>query len=80
MALEPFTGTHGDLNAFMIGTETGPVTLIRLFLEHLGDRTLSPKTIQNHIHNMWLLGREFIRDLHKTLLFERDPWIGSFSR
>jgi len=29
---------------------------------------LSPKTIQKHVDNLWVLGGEFIRDLHNTLL------------
>jgi hypothetical protein len=27
---------------------------------------LSPKTIQKHVNNLWVLGGEIIRDLHQT--------------
>ena len=37
------------------------VTLFRPFLEHLAASNLSPKTIQKHVDNMWVLGGEFIR-------------------
>jgi hypothetical protein len=40
------------------------VTLFRPFLEYLAASNLSPKTIQTHVDNMWVLGGEFIRDLH----------------
>jgi len=40
------------------------VALFRPFLEHLAASDLSPKTIQKHVDNMWLLGGEFIRDLN----------------
>src|SRR5438045_6547202 len=39
------------------------LTLFRPFLEHLAASNLSPKTIQKHVDNMWVLGGEFIRDL-----------------
>jgi hypothetical protein len=39
------------------------------FIEHLASSSLSPKTIRNHVDNLWSLGGEIIRDLHydKTL-------------
>jgi hypothetical protein len=40
------------------------VKLFRPFLEQLAASSLSPKTIQKHVDNMWALGGEFIRDLH----------------
>ena len=41
----------------------------RRFIEHLAASDLSPKTIRNHVDNLWSLGGEIIRDLHydKTL-------------
>jgi hypothetical protein len=41
----------------------------RRFIEHLASSSLSPKTIRNHVDNLWSLGGEIIRDLHydKTL-------------
>jgi hypothetical protein len=49
------------------------VTLFRPFLEHLAQSNLSPKTIQKHIDNMWVLGGEFIRDLHNDPSLRRRP-------
>jgi hypothetical protein len=40
------------------------VACFRPFLEHLASSTLSPKTIRQHVDNLWLLGREIIRDLN----------------
>ena len=40
------------------------VALFRPFLEYLAASDLSPKTIQKHVDNMWVLGGEFIRDLN----------------
>ena len=37
----------------------------RPFLEHLVGSDLSPKTIQRHVDNLWLLGGEIIRDLNQ---------------
>jgi hypothetical protein len=37
----------------------------RPFLEHLVGSDLSPKTIQKHVNNLWLLGGEIIRDLNQ---------------
>jgi hypothetical protein len=47
--------------------------LFRPFLEHLAASSLSPKTIQKHIDNMWALGGEFIRDLHNDPPLRRRP-------
>jgi hypothetical protein len=49
------------------------VTLFRPFLEHLAASNLSPKTIQKHVDNMWVLGGEFIRDLHNDPPLRRRP-------
>jgi len=49
------------------------VTLFRPFLEHLAQSNLSPKTIQKHIDNMWVLGGEFIRYLHNDPSLRRRP-------
>jgi hypothetical protein len=40
------------------------VASLRPFLEHLVGSDLSPKTIQRHFDNLWLLGGEIIRDLN----------------
>ena len=37
----------------------------RPFLESLVSSELSPKTIQQHVDNVWLLGGEIIRDLNQ---------------
>ena len=37
----------------------------RPFIEHLASSSLSPKTIRNHVDNLWMLGGEIIRDLHE---------------
>ena len=39
------------------------VACFRPFLENLVGSDLSPKTIQKHVENMWVLGGEIIRDL-----------------
>ena len=41
------------------------VASFRPFLEHLVGSDLSPKTIQRHVDNLWLLGGEIIRDLNQ---------------
>jgi hypothetical protein len=48
-------------------------TLFRAFLEHLAASNLSPKTIQKHVDNMWVLGGEFIRDLHNDPSLRNKP-------
>jgi len=42
------------------------VACFRPFLEYLAASELSPKTIQQHVDNVWLLGGEIIRDLNDT--------------
>ena len=37
---------------------------LRPFIEHLAASGLSPKTIRQHVDNLWSLGGEIIRDLH----------------
>src|SRR5260370_35533901 len=49
------------------------VTLFRPFLEHLAASNLSPKTIQKHVDNMWVLRGEFIRDLHNDPPLRKRP-------
>ena len=49
------------------------VTLFRPFLEHLAASNLSPKTIQKHVDHMWVLGGEFIRDLHNDPSLRKKP-------
>jgi hypothetical protein len=43
------------------------------FLESLAASDLSPKTIQRHVDNMWVLGGEFIRDLHNGPSLRKKP-------
>src|ERR1700693_5974436 len=40
------------------------VVCLRPFIEHLALASLSPKTIRQHVDNLWTLGGEIIRDLH----------------
>jgi hypothetical protein len=40
------------------------VVCFRPFIEHLAVSSLSPKTIRQHVDNLWALGGEIIRDLH----------------
>jgi hypothetical protein len=50
------------------------VTCFRPFLEYLlTSSDLSPKTIQKHVDNLWLLGGEFIRDLNDTPSLRKRP-------
>ena len=49
------------------------LTLFRPFLESLAASDLSPKTIQKHVDNMWVLGGEFIRDLHNDSSLRKKP-------
>ena len=49
------------------------IALFRPFLEHLAASNLSPKTIQNHVDNMWALGGEFIRDLNYDPSLRKKP-------
>ena len=49
------------------------VACFRPFLEHLVGSDLSPKTIQRHVDNLWLLGGEIIRDLHHDPTLRKLP-------
>ena len=49
------------------------VMLFRPFLEHLAMSNLSPKTIQKHIDNMWVLGGELITELNYTPSLRKAP-------
>jgi hypothetical protein len=41
------------------------VACFRPFLEHLACSDLSPRTIQKHVDNLWVLGGEIIRGLNE---------------
>jgi len=47
--------------------------LLRPFLKYLAASDLSPKTIQKHVDNIWVLGGEFIRDLHNDPPLRKRP-------
>jgi hypothetical protein len=49
------------------------LALFRPFLEALAASSLTPKTIQKHVDNMWALGGEFIRDLHNDPPLRKKP-------
>ena len=49
------------------------IALFRPFLECLAASDLSPKTIQKHVDNLWLLGGEFIRDLNYDPSLRKKP-------
>jgi hypothetical protein len=49
------------------------LALFRPFLEYLAASNLSPKTIQKHVDNMWMLGGEFIRDLNDDPPLRKQP-------
>ena len=49
------------------------LALFRPFLEYLAASDLSPKTIQQHVDNMWALGGEFIRDLNDDPPLRKRP-------
>jgi hypothetical protein len=49
------------------------VAYFRPFLEHLASSDLSPKTIQKHVDNLWVLGGEIIRDLNETPSLRKVP-------
>jgi hypothetical protein len=53
----------------------GPKIVIcfRPFLEYLASSDLSPKTIQKHVDNLWVLGGEIIRDLTQTPSLRKVP-------
>lgn len=40
------------------------VVELRHFVAHLVERGLTPRTIRNHIDNLWAIGGEIIRDFH----------------
>ncbi len=40
------------------------VVRLRPFIENLASSGLLPKTIRQHVDNLWTLGGEIIRDLH----------------
>ena len=42
----------------------GLIVCYRPFIEHLVSTGLSPKTIRQHVDNLWAVGGEIIRDLH----------------
>ena len=67
------TGAYGDLDNWprsWMGVEKdlppGEALLacFRPFIAHLASSSLSRKTIQKHVDNLWLLGGEIIRDLN----------------
>lgn len=49
------------------------VVCFRPFLEYLVSSDLSPKTIQKHVDNLWVLGGEIIRDLNYTPSLRKLP-------
>jgi len=49
------------------------VTYLRPFLAHLVGTDLSPRTIQKHVDNMWLLDGEIIRDLNEHPALRKVP-------
>jgi len=49
------------------------VRLFRPFLAHLAASNLTPKTIQKHVDNIWVLGGEFITELNYTPSHRRGP-------
>src|SRR5215813_7845000 len=49
------------------------VICFRPFLEYLVSSDLSPKTIQKHVDNLWVLGGEIIRDLNQTPSLRKVP-------
>jgi hypothetical protein len=49
------------------------VASFRPFLEHLVRSALSPKTIQTHVDNLWLLGGEVIRHLNQDPSLRKLP-------
>lgn len=49
------------------------VVRFRPFLEHLVGSELSPKTIQRHVDNLWVLGGEIIRDLNEDPSLRKLP-------
>jgi hypothetical protein len=67
------TGAYGDLDNWPrswmgVGKDLPPgealLACFRPFIAHLASSSLSRKTIQKHVDNLWLLGGEIIRDLN----------------
>jgi hypothetical protein len=49
------------------------VACFRPFLEHLMSSELSPKTIQKHVDNLWVLGGEIIQNLNEDPSLRKKP-------
>ena len=49
------------------------VMLFRPFLEHLAISNLSPKSIQKHVDNIWVLGGEIITEFNYTPSLRKAP-------
>jgi hypothetical protein len=67
------TGAYGDLDnwprswmGFEKDLPLGEALLacFRPFIAHLASSSLSQKTIQKHVDNLWILGGEIIRDVN----------------
>ena len=67
------TGAYGDLDNWprsWMGFEKdlpmgeGLLACFRPFIAHLASSSLSRKTIQKHVDNLWILGGEIIRDVN----------------
>lgn len=59
-----------------LGWETAGERLVasfRPFLEHLISSDLSPKAIQKHADNLWVLGGAIIRELNETPSLRKVP-------
>ena len=49
------------------------IVCFRPFIEHLAASGLSPKTVRQHVDNLWSLGGEIIRDLHYDPSLRKRP-------
>jgi hypothetical protein len=49
------------------------IVCLRPFIEHLAASGLTPKTIRQHVDNLWSLGGEIIRDLHYDPSLRKRP-------
>jgi hypothetical protein len=49
------------------------LVLFHPFLDDPAASGLSPKTIQKHVDNLWVLGGEFIRDLNDQPALRKRP-------
>jgi hypothetical protein len=49
------------------------VACFRPFIEYLANSGISPKTVRQHVDNLWLLGGEIIRDLHYDPTLRKRP-------